>query len=78
MKIIFGRAVSSRRLQEDNNATNKISNMYFFMLIDAYLTDDEVAAQGELPITRTGDRLRIAREGAGLSLADVATRTRIT
>ncbi|HMO76141.1 MAG TPA: helix-turn-helix domain-containing protein [Sphingopyxis sp.] len=34
--------------------------------------------QGELAITRTGDRLRLAREAAGLSLADVATRTRIT
>lgn len=40
---------------------------------------DEVApTQGELAITRTGDRLRLAREAAGLSLADVATRTRIT
>lgn len=34
--------------------------------------------QGELAITRTGDKLRLARETAGLSLADVATRTRIT
>jgi cytoskeletal protein RodZ len=39
---------------------------------------DEEVAQGELAITRTGDRLRLAREAAGLSLADVATRTRIT
>lgn len=42
------------------------------------MADEEVAAQGELAITRTGDRLRLAREAAGLSLADVATRTRIT
>lgn len=42
------------------------------------MADDEVADQGELAITRTGDRLRLAREAAGLSLADVATRTRIT
>lgn len=42
------------------------------------MADEEVAAQGELAITRTGDRLRLAREAAGLSLADIATRTRIT
>ena len=42
------------------------------------MADEEVAAQGELAITRTGDKLRLAREKAGLSLADVATRTRIT
>lgn len=42
------------------------------------MADEEIAAQGELAITRTGDRLRLAREAAGLSLADVATRTRIT
>lgn len=42
------------------------------------MADEEVATQGELAITRTGDRLRLAREEAGLSLADVATRTRIT
>lgn len=42
------------------------------------MDEEEVAAQGELAITRTGDRLRLAREAAGLSLADVATRTRIT
>ncbi|PKP98472.1 MAG: DUF4115 domain-containing protein [Alphaproteobacteria bacterium HGW-Alphaproteobacteria-13] len=42
------------------------------------MTDEDAPAQGELAITRTGDRLRIAREAAGLSLADVATRTRIT
>lgn len=42
------------------------------------MADEEVAEQGELAITRTGDRLRLAREAAGLSLADVATRTRIT
>lgn len=43
------------------------------------MADEEAApTQGELAITRTGDRLRLAREAAGLSLADVATRTRIT
>ena len=43
------------------------------------MADEEVAPeQGELAMTRTGDRLRLAREAAGLSLADVATRTRIT
>lgn len=43
------------------------------------MTDEDVAPeQGELAITRTGDRLRLAREAAGLSLADVATRTRVT
>lgn len=35
-------------------------------------------AQGELGIMRAGDRLRMAREGAGLSLADIASRTRIS
>lgn len=34
--------------------------------------------QGELGIMRAGDRLRMAREGAGLSLADIASRTRIS
>jgi transcriptional regulator with XRE-family HTH domain len=42
------------------------------------MADEDAPTQGELAITRTGDRLRIAREAAGLSLADVATRTRIT
>lgn len=43
------------------------------------MAEEEAAPeQGELAITRTGDRLRLAREAAGLSLADVATRTRIT
>ncbi|PQM27447.1 DUF4115 domain-containing protein [Sphingopyxis lindanitolerans] len=43
------------------------------------MADDETAPeQGELAITRTGDKLRLAREAAGLSLADVAARTRIT
>lgn len=45
---------------------------------ETVMADEEVAEQGELAITRTGDRLRLAREAAGLSLADVATRTRIT
>ncbi len=34
--------------------------------------------QGELNITRSGDKLRLAREAAGLSLADIASRTRVT
>lgn len=34
--------------------------------------------QGELGIMRAGDRLRMARESAGLSLADIASRTRIS
>lgn len=42
------------------------------------MAEEEGATQGELAITRTGDRLRLAREAAGLSLADIATRTRIT
>ncbi|WP_260583201.1 helix-turn-helix domain-containing protein [Sphingopyxis sp. PET50] len=42
------------------------------------MADEEAPEQGELAITRTGDRLRLAREAAGLSLADVASRTRIT
>src|SRR3546814_20841742 len=42
------------------------------------MADEEVAEQGERAITRTGDKLRLAREAAGLSLADVASRTRIT
>ena len=43
------------------------------------MSDEEATPeQGELAIIRTGDKLRLAREAAGLSLADVATRTRIT
>lgn len=42
------------------------------------MTDSEVPTQGELEILRAGDRLRMAREAAGLSLADIASRTRIT
>lgn len=43
------------------------------------MADEEIAPeQGELAITRTGDKLRLAREAAGLSLADIATRTRVT
>ncbi len=42
------------------------------------MDEEEGAEQGELAITRTGDRLRMAREAANLSLADVASRTRIT
>jgi cytoskeleton protein RodZ len=40
--------------------------------------DAETPEQGELGIMRAGDRLRMAREGAGLSIADIANRTRIT
>ena len=42
------------------------------------MADEEIATNGERAITRTGDRLRKAREEQGLSLADVAQRTRIT
>lgn len=42
------------------------------------MADEEIAANGERAITRTGDRLREAREQQGLSLAEVAQRTRIT
>jgi transcriptional regulator with XRE-family HTH domain len=42
------------------------------------MADEEIATNGERAITRTGDRLRKAREAQGLSLADVAQRTRIT
>ena len=40
--------------------------------------DGDTPTQGELGIMRAGDRLRMAREGAGLSIADIASRTRIT
>jgi cytoskeleton protein RodZ len=42
------------------------------------MADEEVAFAGGQAIMRTGERLRKAREAAGLSLADVAQRTRIT
>lgn len=42
------------------------------------MTDEATPEQGELGILRVGDRLRVAREGAGLSLVDIANRTRIT
>ena len=42
------------------------------------MAEEDAPTQGELAITRAGERLRTAREAAGLSLADVATRTRIT
>lgn len=42
------------------------------------MTDEVTPTQGELGILRVGDRLRLAREGAGLSIADIANRTRIT
>src|SRR3546814_5505043 len=45
---------------------------------ETVMGDEEGAEQGELAITRTGDKLRLAREAAGLTLADVASRTRIT
>lgn len=41
------------------------------------MADEETPTQGELAITRTGDKLRQAREAAGLSIADIASRTRI-
>ncbi|NJS13355.1 MAG: helix-turn-helix domain-containing protein [Sphingopyxis sp.] len=42
------------------------------------MTEGVPPEQGELGIMRAGDRLRMAREGAGLSIADIANRTRIT
>jgi cytoskeleton protein RodZ len=42
------------------------------------MTEGQPPVQGELGILRAGDRLRMAREGAGLSLADIANRTRIS
>lgn len=42
------------------------------------MSEGSAPEQGELGILRTGDRLRMAREQAGLSLADVALKTRIT
>ena len=42
------------------------------------MTEGQPPDQGELGIMRAGDRLRMAREGAGLSLADIASRTRIS
>lgn len=42
------------------------------------MTDEGTPEQGELGMLRAGDRLRIARESAGLTVADVAGRTRIT
>lgn len=42
------------------------------------MTEEAAPEQGELGILRVGDRLRMAREGAGLSIADIANRTRIT
>src|SRR3546814_19807816 len=45
---------------------------------ETVMGDEEGAEHGELAITRTGDKLRLAREAAGLTLADVASRPRIT
>lgn len=42
------------------------------------MTEGQPPEQGELGILRAGDRLRMAREEAGLSLADIANRTRIS
>lgn len=42
------------------------------------MTEEGTPVQGELGILRVGDRLRMAREAAGLSIADIANRTRIT
>jgi len=42
------------------------------------MTEGHPPEQGELGIMRVGDRLRMAREGAGLTIADIANRTRIT
>jgi cytoskeleton protein RodZ len=45
---------------------------------EAAMTDETAPEQGELEMLRAGDRLRMAREGAGLSVSDIALRTRIT
>jgi cytoskeleton protein RodZ len=45
---------------------------------ESFMTEGQPPEQGELGIMRAGDRLRMAREGAGLSLADIANRTRIS
>lgn len=42
------------------------------------MSEEDKPEQGELEILRAGDRLRMARESAGLTLADIALRTRIT
>jgi cytoskeleton protein RodZ len=42
------------------------------------MADDEIAFEGQKAVKLTGDRLREEREAMGMSLADVAQRTRIT
>ena len=42
------------------------------------MAEGQPPVQGELGILRVGDKLRMAREGAGLSIADIANRTRIS
>lgn len=42
------------------------------------MADEQIALEGQEAIKLTGDRLREAREALGLTLADVAQRTRIT
>src|SRR3546814_18413796 len=45
---------------------------------ETVMGDEEGAEQGELAITRTGDKLRQAREADGQKPANVAARTRTT
>src|SRR3546814_14676426 len=45
---------------------------------ETVMGDEEGAEQDEPAIKRPVDKLRLAREAAGLPLADVASRTRIT
>lgn len=42
------------------------------------MSDSEEPAQAELAMLRVGDKLRMARQAAGLSIADIAAKTRIT
>ncbi|MDX2210298.1 MAG: helix-turn-helix domain-containing protein [Sphingopyxis sp.] len=42
------------------------------------MAEGQPPVQGELGILRVGDKLRMARESAGLSIADIANRTRIS
>ncbi len=41
------------------------------------MTEAEESPQGELGFMRVGDKLRMAREGLGLSLTDVSNKTRV-
>src|SRR3546814_12455263 len=45
---------------------------------ETVMGDEEGAEQGEMALTRTGAKMRLAPEAAGLPLADVPPRTTIT